>query len=86
MPLNVSKPETSNITEASNSVSFQFEQDNANQVLLPQNDEVVHVVDFDTIKKSGTDCRRSKLSKMNRISEEKMDDVKWISSSSFDDK
>ena len=75
MPLNVSKPETSNITEASNSVSFQFEQDNANQVLLPQNDEVVHVVDFDTIKQSGTDCRRSKLSKMNRISEEKMDDV-----------
>ena len=85
MPLNVTKPETSNRTDASNSVSFQSEQDMETPNMLFQKDEVVHVVDFDSIKGSCTDSRRSNLNKMNRISEEKLDDKKRLSTSSYGD-
>ena len=85
MPLNVTKPETSNMTDASKSVSFQSEQDMETPNMLFQKDQIVHVVDFDSIQGSCTDSRRSNLSKMNRISEEKVDAKKRLSASSCDD-
>ena len=43
------------------------------------NDEVVHLIDFDSIKESSADSRRVNLTKMMRISEEKVEDTNQLS-------
>ena len=50
-----------------------------NQDFPLQNDEVVHLIDFDSIKESSADSRRVNLTKMMRISEEKVEDPNQLS-------
>lgn len=53
-----------------------------NQDFPLQNGEIVHLIDFDSIKESSADSRRVNLTKMMRISEEK---VEYANQLSFSD-